>query len=120
MERWADGSGRLTILRSKTDQEGKGAVVAVTPACLRVLDAIRPENPGDGDRVDGRGDVKRTGGSQEGDGHDPGRRGGNALTPRFWPENRRRRASGGDVGPKVVRFSTQVRRGFLQRGAPPA
>ena len=49
--RWADGSGRLTILRSKTDQEGKGAVVAVTPACLRALDAIRPENPGDGDRV---------------------------------------------------------------------
>ena len=31
VERWADGSGRLTILRSKTDQEGKGAVVAVTP-----------------------------------------------------------------------------------------
>ena len=51
VERWADGSGRLTILRSKTDQEGKGAVVAVTPACLRALDAIRPENPGDGDRV---------------------------------------------------------------------
>ena len=49
--RWADGSGRLTILRSKTDQEGKGAVVAVTPACLRALDAIRPENPGVGDRV---------------------------------------------------------------------
>ena len=49
--RWADGSGRLTILRSKTDQEGRGAVVAVTPACLRALDAIRPENPGDGDRV---------------------------------------------------------------------
>ena len=35
------------------------------------------------------------------------------------PENRRRRASGGDVGPKVVRFSTQVRRGFLQRGVSP-
>ena len=51
VERWPDGSGRLTILRSKTDQEGKGAVVAVTPACLRALDAIRPENPGDGDRV---------------------------------------------------------------------
>ena len=32
------------------------------------------------------------------------------------PENR---ASGGDVGPKVLRFSTQVRRGFLQRGASP-
>ena len=48
-----------------------------------------------------------------------GERGGNALTPRFWPENRRRRASGGDVGPKVVRFSTQVRRGFLQRGVSP-
>ena len=51
VERWPDGSGRLTILRSKTDQEGKGAVVAVTPACLRAMEAIRPENPGDGDRV---------------------------------------------------------------------
>ena len=51
VERWPDGSGRLTIRRSKSDQEGKGAVVAVTPACLRDLDAIRPENPGDGDRV---------------------------------------------------------------------
>ena len=50
VERWADGSGRLTLLRSKTDQEGKGAVVAVTPA-VSALDAIRPENPGDGDRV---------------------------------------------------------------------
>ena len=49
----------------------------------------------------------------------PGERGGNALTPRFWPENRRRRASGGDVGPKVVRFPTQVRRGFLQRAVSP-
>ena len=41
--------------------------------------------------------------------------------PRDHPrsENRRRRASGGDVGPKVVRFSTQVRQGFLQRGVSP-
>ena len=76
-----------------------------------------------------------------------GERGGNALTPRFWPEvpptagfwprrmgfkapenlrptqrdhprpeNRRRRASGGDVGPKVVRFSTQVRRDSSEDG----
>ena len=51
VERWPDESGRLTIVRSKTDQEGEGAVVAITPACLRTLDAIRPESPNDDDRV---------------------------------------------------------------------
>ena len=49
--RWADGSGRLTILQSKTDQEGKGAVVAITPACLKALEAIRMERAEDRDRV---------------------------------------------------------------------
>ena len=47
VERWPDGSGRLTIRRSKTDPAGEGAVVAVTPACIRALDAIRPEDPED-------------------------------------------------------------------------
>ena len=47
VERWPDGSGRLTIRRSKTDPTGEGAVVAVTPACVRSLEAIRPENPED-------------------------------------------------------------------------
>ena len=49
--RWDDGSGRLTILQSKTDQEGKGAVVAITPACLKALEAIRMERAEDRDRV---------------------------------------------------------------------
>ena len=29
---WDDGSGRITVVRSKTDVEAHGAVVAVTPA----------------------------------------------------------------------------------------
>ena len=37
VERWPGGSGRLAIVRSKTDQGGEGAVVAITPACLRAL-----------------------------------------------------------------------------------
>ena len=45
VERWPDGSGRLTIRRSKTDPTGEGAVVAVTPPCVRALEAIRPEDP---------------------------------------------------------------------------
>ena len=51
VERWPDGSGRLTIRRSKTDPTGEGAVVAVTPACVRALDAIRPGNPEELDSV---------------------------------------------------------------------
>ena len=40
--RWDDGSGRITVIRSKTDVEAAGAVVAITPAAMRALDAIRP------------------------------------------------------------------------------
>ena len=47
VERWPDGSGRLTIRRSKTDPAGEGAVVAITPPCVRSLEAIRPEDPED-------------------------------------------------------------------------
>ena len=53
VERWPDGSGRLTIRRSKSDQEGRGAVVAITPACLRALDASRPDDAAPEDRVFG-------------------------------------------------------------------
>ena len=42
MQRWEDGSGRITVIRSKTDVEAAGAVVAITPAAMRALDAIRP------------------------------------------------------------------------------
>ena len=42
MQRWYDGSGRVTVIRSKTDVEAQGATVAITPAVMAALDAIRP------------------------------------------------------------------------------
>ena len=42
VKRWDDGSGRITVLRSKTDAEAQGAVVAITPTAMNALDAIRP------------------------------------------------------------------------------
>ena len=42
VQRWDDGSGRITVVRSKTDAEAVGAVVAVTSAAMQALDAIRP------------------------------------------------------------------------------
>ena len=42
VQRWDDGSGRITVIRSKTDVEAQGAVVAITPVAMRALDAIRP------------------------------------------------------------------------------
>ena len=42
IQRWDDGSGRITVIRSKTDAEAQGAVVAITPAAMQALDAIRP------------------------------------------------------------------------------
>ena len=42
VQRWDDGSGRITVIRSKTDVEAAGAVVAITPAAMKALDAIRP------------------------------------------------------------------------------
>ena len=42
VQRWDDGSGRITVVRSKTDVEAAGAVVAITPAAMGALDAIRP------------------------------------------------------------------------------
>ena len=41
VQRWDDGSGRITVLRSKTDVEATGAVVAITPAAMKALDAMR-------------------------------------------------------------------------------
>ena len=42
VQRWDDGSGRITVVRSKTGAEAQGAVVAITPAAMNALDAIRP------------------------------------------------------------------------------
>ena len=47
VQRWDDGSGRITVIRSKTDAEAEGAVVAVTPVAMGALDAIRPAGEGD-------------------------------------------------------------------------
>ena len=43
VQRWDDGSGRITVIRSKTDVEAQGAVVAITPVAMNALDAIRPD-----------------------------------------------------------------------------
>ena len=48
-QNWQDGSGRITVVRSKTDVETAGAVVAITPTAMRASDAIRPAGvAGDG------------------------------------------------------------------------
>ena len=46
VQRWQDGSGRITVIRSKTDVEAAGAVVAITPAAMNALDVIRPVGAG--------------------------------------------------------------------------
>ena len=53
VQRWDDGSGRITVIRSKTDVEAAGAVVAITPAAMQALDAIRPVGVGGEARVFG-------------------------------------------------------------------
>ena len=42
VQRWDDDSGRITVIQSKTDVEAQGATVAITPAAMNALDAIRP------------------------------------------------------------------------------
>ena len=51
--RWDDGSGCITVIRSKTDVEAQGAVVAITPAAMHALDAIRPVGVGGAVKVFG-------------------------------------------------------------------
>ena len=41
IERWDDGSGRLLIERSKTDQTGEGKVVFITRRAMAALDELR-------------------------------------------------------------------------------
>ena len=48
---WDDGSGRITDIRSKTDVEATGAVVAITPAAMQALSAIRPAGAGGDEKV---------------------------------------------------------------------
>ena len=51
--RWEDGSGRITVIRSKTDAEAQGATVAITPAAMDALSAIRPAGAGGDEKVFG-------------------------------------------------------------------
>ena len=51
--RWDDGSGRITVVRSKTDVEAAGAVVAITRAAMGALSAIRPAGAAGEDKVFG-------------------------------------------------------------------
>ena len=53
VQRWDDGSGRITVVRSKTDVEAQGAVVAITPVAMQALSAIRPAGAGGEVRVFG-------------------------------------------------------------------
>ena len=53
VQRWEDGSGRIKIIRSKTDVEAQGAVLAITPVAMQALDAIRPNGVGGGEKVFG-------------------------------------------------------------------
>ena len=53
VQRWDDGSGRLTVIRSKTNALAQGAVVAITPAAMQALDAIRPAGVGGAVKVFG-------------------------------------------------------------------
>ena len=53
VQRWDDGSGRVTVVRSKTDVETQGAVVAITSAAMNALDAIRPAGVAGDEKVFG-------------------------------------------------------------------
>ena len=44
IETWPDGSGRITINRSKTNQDGPPETVAITRAAMAALDAVRPQS----------------------------------------------------------------------------
>ena len=48
VERAPDGSGRLTVRRSKTDQAAEGRMLYLSPRTMADLDAIRPVVPAHG------------------------------------------------------------------------
>ena len=64
MQRWDDGSGRITVVRSKTDAGAQGATVAITLAAMSALSAIRPAGVASDAKVFGLSEsqvaVKRT------------------------------------------------------------
>ena len=53
VQHWEDSSGRITLVRSKTDVEAQGATVAITPAAMEALSDIRPTGVGRDGKVFG-------------------------------------------------------------------
>ena len=53
VQRWDDGSGRITVIRSKTDAEAQGTIVAITPTAMQALDAIQPAGVANDEKVFG-------------------------------------------------------------------
>lgn len=53
VQHWEDSSGRITVIRSKTDAESQGATVAITPAAMAALSAIQPAGVGGDEKVFG-------------------------------------------------------------------
>ena len=70
VQRWDDGSDRITVVSSKTDAEAQGATVAITPAAMDALTAIRPVGAGGEVRVFG---LVRVPDRPAGQGHRQGR-----------------------------------------------
>ena len=52
----SDGTGRLTVTRSKTDPDGEGAVLFVSAPTMEALRAIRQLDPDDADSIFGLSD----------------------------------------------------------------
>ena len=48
---WPDGTGRISVRRSKTNRTGPPETVAVTGQTMKALWAIRPETPGPDEKV---------------------------------------------------------------------
>ena len=111
--RWDDGSGRITVVRSKTDAD---AVVAITRVTMRALDAGRPVGVGSGERVFGlsasqitrrvKAVAKAAGpagwesfsGAQRAGGHDPPRMAQNGAPTHEIERQGRWKQGGGMVG----------------------
>lgn len=48
---WPDGTGRITILQSKTNRNGPPETVAITTHAVNALNAIRPDRTAPGEKV---------------------------------------------------------------------
>ena len=53
VQRWANGSGRVTVVPSDTDAETQCATVAINPAAIVALSANRPDGAASDEKVFG-------------------------------------------------------------------